>query len=134
MSAYTFIRGDADSVLYPLSWLTLIIVASAGAVAVVMAAIWLFARWHWVRGPAAEYAVHQLSPAEVTAVEWAITEATSADEQARIEVIRLSAQGGMMKEIAYLTGYDKSDVESWLRLYEECGLAALQDVHTPKAA
>lgn len=125
MLAFLFTAGDANSVLYPLFWLSLLIVAFAVVMTFIMGAIWLFARWYWVVQPAGGYHVHHLSSEEAQAIEQATQRATDEEERARYEAVLLSDQGYSIPEIARLTDHEKSEVESWLRIFEEVGPQAL---------
>jgi hypothetical protein len=125
MTVFLFTAGDANSVLYPLFWLTLIIVITTVVLGAVFTAIWLFARWRWVIQPAGGYHVHHLSSEEEKSIVQATQRTTDEEERARYEAILLSSQGYSARQIAKLTDHEKDEVESWLRIFEEVGPQAL---------
>ncbi|MFN7948097.1 MAG: helix-turn-helix domain-containing protein [Blastocatellia bacterium] len=125
MLAFLLTAGDANSVLYPLFWLTLIIVVFGAVLTAIIGGIWLFARWHWMVQPVAGYHVHQLSSEESGAIMQATTRAADEEERARYEAVLLSNKGYSVYEIARITDHEKDEVESWLRIFEEVGPQAL---------
>lgn len=129
MFAYMLFGADSESVLLPLFWLTVIIVTTVVVLGAILGGIWLWARWHWIVRPAAEHPLHELNKAEIKAVEQALSEATNEDEAMRLRAVLLSAQGYGVHEIMHLTDADRQDIESWLALYEEKGLAVLRNRH-----
>jgi hypothetical protein len=129
MFAYVFFRGDSESVLMPLFWLTLIVVITVTVLGAILGAIWLWARWHWIVKPKVEHPLHQLNEAEIRMLEQALNEAATEDEALRLRVILLSAQGYGIHQIVHLTGADRNDLEGWLALYEEMGIEMLRDKH-----
>ncbi|MFN0123749.1 MAG: hypothetical protein ACKV2V_24875 [Blastocatellia bacterium] len=117
--------GDAEVVWRPVLFFTLLAMVTAVIFLALSGGIALFARWKWVLAPVAGYHVHPLGAVESATVLRAGQQAVDEEEKLRYEAVLLSGAGYSPGQIARRFDREKDEVESWLRMFDEAGLAAL---------